>query len=147
MNKAILFIGICMVLGCSNREYSTSTNDTIAKEKAPITISLEDAYKALILEKIQDHIDTEKLQDQYPNFKQPIDTTTSLHINHQETIQDITLLDTIIQDDTSTTDIRTIITYTSNKKDTIIATIARTKVILDDEEIISSKVILRTPEK
>ena len=147
MNKVILFIGICMVLGCSNRkEDYAPTNEIITKEKAPVAISLEDAYKPLILEKIQDHIDTQKLQDQYPNFKHSIDTIAPLYINHQETIQDIILLDTV-DDDVSTKDIRAIITYTSSKKDTIIATIERTKVVLDGEEIISSKVILRTPKK
>lgn len=147
MNKVLLFICMCLVLGCSNRKDFAPPNDSIAKEKAPVTISLENAYEVLIEEKIQDHIDTQKLQLQYPNFKQPIDTATSLKLNYQETIQDITLLDAIIFENGSTTDIQTIITYDSNKRDTIIASIKRTKVLLDGEETTTSKIVLKEYKK
>jgi len=143
MNKVILFICVCVILGCSNRKEFAPSNDSITKEKAPTTISLENAYEILIEEKIQDHIDTQKLQLQYPNFKQFNDTTTSLKLNYQETIQDITLLDAIIFENENSTDIQTVITYDSNKQDTIIATIKRTKVLLDGEEITTSKIVLK----
>lgn len=143
MNKAILFICVCVLLGCSNRESFTPTNDSISKEKAPVTISLENAYKVLIQEKIQDHIDTQKLQSKYPDFKQNVDTMALLNLNYQETIADIILLDPITPENASNKNIRTVIIYANNKQDTILSNITRTKVIIDGEEIISSKVILK----
>ena len=143
MNKVILFISLCVLLGCSNRESFAPTNDSISKEKAPVTISLENAYEVLIQEKIQDHIDTQKLQSQYPDFKQNVDTMALLNLNYQETIADIILLDPITPENASNKNIRTVIIYANNKQDTILSNITRTKVIIDGEEIISSKVILK----
>ncbi|SNS08901.1 hypothetical protein [Dokdonia pacifica] len=142
MNKVILFIGLCVLLGgCSKNNNSMS--DRIYKEKAPVTISLENAYEVLIQEKIQDHIDTQKLQSQYPDFKQNVDTMALLNLNYQETIADIILLDPITLENASNKNIRTVIIYANNKQDTILSNITRTKVIIDGEEIISSKVILK----
>ena len=142
MNKVILFIGLCVLLvGCSKNNNSMS--DRIYKEKAPVMISLENAYEVLIQEKIQDHIDTQKLQSQYPDFKQNVDTIALLNLNYQETIADIILLDSITPENASNKNIRTVIIYANNKQDTILSNITRTKVIIDGEEIISSKVILK----
>ncbi len=146
MNKGIFFICVCLLIGCSNKKDFAPLNESTVAESAP-AITIENAYTLLIQEKIQDHIDKQKLKQQYPNFKLSPDSVTTLYIEDKATIQTIELLDTIILDDEKAMDIRTVIIYDTNKRDTIIATLQRSKVTIEGEEVISSKVILKNYQK
>ena len=141
MNKVLIFICSCILLGCS-KNYEPLSDKTLAVEKPLVPI--ENAYKILIQEKIQDEIDKLKLQKEYPDFKYSIDTTNNkLELTALDAIADITLLDNVISDNIPTQDVRTIITYQSKKQDTIIANIHRSKITIEGEEITATKVSLK----
>ncbi len=145
MNKKIIFVCLWVLIGCSNhKEFAPSNEGVVAKSK-PVVI--EDAYALLIQEKIQDHIDKQKLRQQYPDFKTSTDSTATLYLEEKATIETIQLLDTIPLENEKTVDIRAIIIYETNKRDTIIATLKRTKMSIEGEEVISSKVILKNHKK
>ena len=142
MNKGIFFICLWLLIGCSHNKEFTPSNENIVIESAP-AITIENAYTLLIQEKIQDHIDKQKLKQQYPDFQLSPDSITTLYIEDKATIQTIELLDTITIEDGKATDIRTVIIYDTHKRDTIIATLQRSKVTIEGEEMVSSKIILK----
>lgn len=135
-----------LLIGCSNRKDVAPLSESTAIESAP-AITIENAYTLLIQEKIQDHIDKQKLRQQYPDFKTSTDSTATLYLEEKTTIETIQLLDTIPLENEKTVDIRAIIIYKTNKRDTIIATLKRTKMSIEGEEVISSKVILKNHKK
>jgi hypothetical protein len=146
MNKGVFFICVWLLIGCSNKKDFAPLNESTAIESAPAII-IENAYSLLIQEKIQDHIDKQKLKQQNPDYKLSTDSITTLYIEDKATIQAIKLLDTITLEDGKATDIRTVIIYDTNKRDTIIATLQRSKVTIEDEDVVSSKVILKDYQK
>lgn len=145
MNKKIFFACLWVLIGCSNhKEFTPSNSDSTV---APQPVAIEDAYALLIQEKIQDHIDKQKLRQQYPNFKVKTDSTATLYIEDKAVIETIELLDPIPLENEKTVNIRTVIIYENNRRDTIIASIKRTKVTIEGEETVSSKVILKNHKK
>lgn len=145
MNKCIKLLCIICIIGCSeNRspEYNTSSK---MEDAAPTstTITIEDAYTLLITEKLQDYIDTQKITKNHPDFKQQgIHSVPILH--PQDSVLKITILDKISTREFDSLELKTVISYyNSTKKDTIISKIERTKIIIEGEEITSSKVTFR----
>lgn len=130
-----------VLIGCSNNKEFAPSNESIAVESKPVVI--EDAYALLIQEKIQDHIDKQKLRQQYPDFKTTANSSDSLYLEGKTSIETIELLDAIPLENEKTTDIRTVIIYETKMRDTIIATLKRIKIRIEGEEIISSKVVLK----
>ncbi|MEP0263833.1 hypothetical protein [Dokdonia sp.] len=146
MNKfIILLLSILFLTSCSeNRSYESYEDKAIESETPiPTMVSTEEAYTHLISEKLQDYFEKQKITKNHPDFKSKLDTGIILSPN-QDSISSILILEKINTKEFDSLALKTVISYyNSVKKDTIISKIERTKVIIEGEEVISSKVTFK----
>ena len=145
MNKFItLLIILLFITGCANNERYEKSMDESAASVADIAnyeaISPEDAYSILVSEKLQEYFEKQKIIKQHPEFD--ITTTTKTPIlSVKDSIIDISVIDNIPFPDFDSISLKTVISYhNSIKKDTIISKIKRSRIVVEGEQIISSKV-------
>lgn len=136
MNKFIFILMIIICIGCSDN-MSKKENDSVAFSPS---ITSENAYSILISEKIQDYFDTKKLMQKYPDFNKPSESNLSF-LEAKASIESVTIIDPINTSHIEKQELKTVISYEGNKEnDTIISRIEKSKIIIDDEEVTSTKV-------
>ena len=115
----------------------------IETSSAPEMISPEDAYSILISEKLQDYFEKQKIIKQHPEFESNTTPNTPL-LSVNDSIIDISVIDNIQTPDFDSISLKTVVSYHSNiKKDTIVSKIKRSRIVIEGEQIISSKVTFK----
>lgn len=145
MNKFITLLALLLlIISCAHEKRSYEI-DMIEESKsesfsASKTISTEDAYNILIEEKLQEYFEKKKITKDHPEFNSKKNTDTpSLSLN--DSIISITVIDTIKTAAFDSIALITVVSYyNKTEKDTILSKIKRTKISIEGEEIISSKV-------
>lgn len=145
MNKFIVLLSILFLVSCSENRSYESLEDKVVEFEIPIPtmVSTEEAYTDLISEKLQDYFEKQKIAKNHPDFKSQLDTDIILSPN-QDSISSILILEKINTKEFDSLALKTVISYyNSTKKDTIISKIERRKIMIEGEEITSSKVTFK----
>lgn len=145
MNKFItLLIILLFISSCANNERYEKSMEESAAPVADIAnyeaVSQEDAYSILISEKLQEYVEKQKIIKQHPEFDTNATANPSL-LSVNDSIIDISVIDNIPSPDFDSIGLKTVISYhNSIKKDTIISKIKRSRIVIEGEQIFSSKV-------
>jgi len=145
MNKFItLIIFVLLIASCTSNERNADydENKTHLEAVAEVeTISTEDAYSILIEDKLYDYFEKQKITKNHPEFNTKLNKDRPLLLLN-DSIKSITVIDKVPNEEFDSISLKTIVSYYSdNKTDTIFSKIKRSKILIEDEEIISSKVI------
>jgi len=141
MNKFITLITLVfLITSCSNNENYESKIHMEAVSEVE-TISTEDAYSILIEDKLRDYFEKQKITKNHPEFNTKLNKDRPLLLLN-DSIKSITVIDKVPNEEFDSISLKTIVSYYSdNKTDTIFSKIKRSKILIESEEIISSKVI------
>ncbi len=140
MNKFItLFILLLCIVSCSNNERYKEVMESVTAADYD-AVSTEDAYSILISEKLQEYFEKQKIIKNHPEFESNLTTNSSLLLMN-DSIIDISIIDNIPSPDFDSISLKTVISYYNNtQKDTILSKIKRSRIVIEGEQIISSKV-------
>lgn len=145
MNKFITLLAIFLLMAsCSNNNRYEKGIESAAPAVDAVSdydvISPEDAYSILISEKLQEYFEKQKIIKKHPDFDAIVTTKAPL-LSIKDSIIDIAIIDKIPSPDFDSIALKTVVSYHNNaQKDTIISKIKRSRIVIEGEQIISSKV-------
>jgi len=145
MNRLIKYLAVViLMISCAENDYNAKTKESaspIVTISDSDVISTEDAYSLLISERLHEYFDKQKILKQYPLFNSNSNTYQSLFSNN-DSIIDVKVINNIQSPDFDSTSLKTVVSYyNSNDKDTLMSKIIRTRIVIEEEEYISSKVL------
>ena len=143
MNKFITLLTLLLLISCSNNKRYENTIEATSPVVDAIdydAVSPKDAYNILITEKLQEYFEKQKIIKQHPEFESDATPSTSL-LSINDSIIDISIIDNIQSPDFDSISLKTVVSYHKKaRKDTIISKIKRSRIVIEGEQIISSKV-------
>ena len=168
MRKLVYIFIALLLISCANnkKEVPTEAIESVDMEKTETVFesaALEDkkeafSYQYLTEQKLQDYYDLLVLQQQHPEFKEDItaqlqelsnDVTAIPDSTQKITIKNVQQMGATLKISDSVQKIRLlfdIVTESTNKRDSITAIVSTKKVYLDQQEVISTKVVFEKQE-
>lgn len=145
MNKFITYLAVLLLIAsCAHSESNEKAKEVVA----PIldvasydVLSIEDAYNLLVSEKLQDYVEKQKILKKHPEFDTGLVSNPSI-LTVNDSITRIVVIDNIQTKDFDSIALKTVVSYHSkSQNDTIISKIIRSKVVVEGEQFISSKIL------